>query len=93
VTQRQARQLHLFKGLRQRGIRPPAPSEFQIHVAVADVLRRWALPTVEWVHVPLGEFGTAATAGELARMGAQRSPKLSESRLGLPLTPNGGHRR
>jgi hypothetical protein len=51
VTARQARQLHLFKSRKPRGTLPPAPSEFQIHIAVADVLRRWALPTVEWVRI------------------------------------------
>jgi hypothetical protein len=38
------RQLHLFKSRKQRGQVPPAPSEFSLHVTIADLLRRWALP-------------------------------------------------
>ena len=68
----QARQLSLFRSRKQRGVVVPGPSEFQVHVAVADVLRRWSLPSVEWTHVPLGELRTAATAGRLARMGTRR---------------------
>jgi hypothetical protein len=33
---------------------PPAP-EFHLHVLVADVLRRWAMPGWRWTHLPLGE--------------------------------------
>jgi hypothetical protein len=62
-------QLSLFKS-RRRGT--PTPSEFALHVAIADVLRRWSLPGVEWTHFPAGELRTAATAGKLARMGVQR---------------------
>lgn len=65
-------QLHLFGGKRQRGHAPLAPSEFSIHVAIADLLRRWALPHVEWTHFPAGELRSPATAGRLARMGARR---------------------
>ena len=67
-----ARQLLLLRSRRQRGTAPPAPSEFLIHIAIADVLRCWSLPTVEWTHVPLGELRSAATAGKLARMGTRR---------------------
>ena len=69
VTQRQ---LSLFKSRRQRGTLPPAPSEFSLHVTIADVLLRWSLPGVEWTHFPAGELRTAATAGKLARMGTRR---------------------
>ena len=67
------RQLHLFR--RQRGVKctcHQGPSEFLIHVAIADVLRRWALPGVEWTHFPAGEYRTDATAGRLQRMGTRR---------------------
>jgi hypothetical protein len=64
-------QLSLFRGKRQRGTAPPGPSEFLLHVAIADLLRRWALPDVEWTHFPAGELRTAATAGRLARMGTR----------------------
>lgn len=67
-----ARQLHLFRGRKQRGSAPSAPSEFSLHVAVADLLRRWSLPNWEWVHLPFGEHRTAATAGRLARMGVRK---------------------
>jgi hypothetical protein len=36
-----ARQLHLFKSRRQRGTLPPAPSEYQLHCAVVDTVKRW----------------------------------------------------
>ena len=67
-----ARQLHLFRSRKQRGQVPPQPSEFLIHIAIADVLRRWSLPGVEWTHFPAGELRTAATAGRLARLGTRR---------------------
>ena len=57
---------------KQRGPLLPSPSEFSLHVTIADVLRRWALPGVEWTHFPAGELRTAATAGKLARMGTRR---------------------
>ena len=65
-------QLNLFRSRRQRGEAPPAPPEFSLHVTIADVLRRWSLPGVEWTHFPAGELRTAATAGKLARMGLRR---------------------
>jgi len=50
-----ARQLHLFKSSRQRGVAPPPPKEFSLHCQVADTLRRWAIPGWLWQHVPGGE--------------------------------------
>jgi hypothetical protein len=35
-----ARQLHLFRGRKQCGIAPPVASEYQLHCAVADTVRR-----------------------------------------------------
>jgi hypothetical protein len=49
------RQLHLFKGKRQRGVKPPAPKEFASHVVIADMLRRWCVPGWIWTHFPAGE--------------------------------------
>jgi hypothetical protein len=49
------RQLSLFKGKRQRGVRPPPAPEFNSHVFVADLLRRWANPAWRWTHIPSGE--------------------------------------
>jgi hypothetical protein len=67
-----ARQLSFFKSKQQRGTAPPAPTEFSIHVAIADLLRRWALPGIEWSHFPAGELRSQATAGRLHRMGTRR---------------------
>jgi hypothetical protein len=83
------RQLHLFKGNRQRGVAPPPAPEFHTHVMVADLLRRFAEPAWRWWHIPSGEKRTPATGARLKRMGAQR---------GLPdfelLAPRGaGHGR
>ena len=74
-----ARQLHLFKGKRQRGIAPPPPKEFATHVALADTLRRWAMPDWLWTHFPAGEDRghrytikgkrVSPTASRLQRMG------------------------
>lgn len=50
-----ARQLHLFKGRRQRGSVAPTPKEFAVHCAVADLLRRWIMPGWKWTHFPAGE--------------------------------------
>jgi hypothetical protein len=49
------RQLHLFRGKRQRGVRPPPPPEFAVHCALADLLRRWTTPGWIWTHFPAGE--------------------------------------
>jgi hypothetical protein len=50
-----ARQLHLFKSKRQRGVAPPALLEFPMQCAIADLLDRWAKPTWIWQHIPGGE--------------------------------------
>lgn len=66
------RQLSLFKGKRQRGVRPPLPLEFQTHCAVADTLRVAASPGWLWTHFPAGELRDKATAARLYRMGTKR---------------------
>jgi len=48
------RQLSLLKGKRQKGEVPPSPSEFAVHVALADTLRRFCLPGWIWWHHPAG---------------------------------------
>src|SRR5215468_1632460 len=63
------RDLDLFKGKRQRGTKPPPAKEFDLHVLIADVLRRWASRKWRWTHLPMGEYRTPATAGRLKRMG------------------------
>jgi hypothetical protein len=49
------RQLSLFKGKRQRGVQPPPAPEFNSHVFIADLLRRWGSPRWRWTHIPSGE--------------------------------------
>jgi hypothetical protein len=65
----EARQLQLFKGKRQRGERLPAPKEIALHIAVADLVRRWIAPGWSFTHLPMGEKRDKATAGRLQRMG------------------------
>lgn len=49
------RQLSLFKGKRQRGVRPPPPLEFAVHCTLADICKRWLDPSWKFTHLPLGE--------------------------------------
>jgi hypothetical protein len=49
------RQLSLFKGRKQRGIAPPPAPEFNSHVIIADLLKRWGSPRWRWTHIPSGE--------------------------------------
>ena len=44
VMQVSARQLHLFRGKRQRGSVPPAPTEFASQCVLVDIVRRWLNP-------------------------------------------------
>lgn len=64
-------QLSLFKGRRQRGVKPPPPKEFSVHVMVADILRHWAASGWRWTHFPSGELRHWTTANRLKRMGTQ----------------------
>jgi hypothetical protein len=64
-----ARQLHLLKSRQQRGTAPPGPSEYQLHVAVANVVRRWIMPIWIFTHIANGEKRDAVTAARLKRMG------------------------
>jgi hypothetical protein len=64
-----ARQLHLFGNKRQRGTAPPSPSEFQLHCAVVDVVRRWIMPQWIFTHIASGERRDKVTAARLKRMG------------------------
>jgi hypothetical protein len=65
------RQLHLFKSRRQRGLRPPAATEWAVHCMVADTLRRWASPNWIFTHFPAGEKRDAMTGARLKRMAVQ----------------------
>ena len=63
------RQLHLFKGKRQRGERLPSPKEFNVHVALASLLRRTIVPQWIFTHIPSGEKRDIVTASRLKAMG------------------------
>ena len=63
-----ARQLHLFKSRRQRGTLPPAPSEYQLHCAVVDTVKRWIMPGWIFTHIASGEKRDPVTAARLKRM-------------------------
>jgi len=63
------RQLHLFKGRRQRGVRAPTPLEFEIHCVMADIIKRWINPQWKGTHLPFGEKRPMPTAIRLKRMG------------------------
>jgi hypothetical protein len=65
------RQLSLFKGKRQRGVRDPPPKEFASHAFIADLLKRFCDPAWRYTHVPLGEHRHPATAMRLKRMGVK----------------------
>jgi hypothetical protein len=64
-----ARQLSLFRGKRQLGIAPPAPTEFTSQCFLVDVIRRWLSPQWRFTHIPLGEYRDPVTAGRLQRLG------------------------
>lgn len=74
-----AGQLSLFKGKRQRGVRPPAASEFATHCVIADMVRTTKLnPGWRWWHTPNGGERSARIikgkrvsleGGRLKRMG------------------------
>jgi hypothetical protein len=46
---------NLFKSRRQRGALPPAPSEYQLHCAVVDTVKRWIMPGWIFTHIASGE--------------------------------------
>ena len=56
------RQLHLFKSRRQKGSALPAPSEYQLHCAVVDTIRRWIMPGWIYTHIASGERRDQITA-------------------------------
>jgi len=64
------RDLDLFKSKQQRGTAPPPPKEFDLHVVLADILRRWASREWRWTHVGHGfQYASKATAARAHRMG------------------------
>jgi len=64
-------QLDLFRGKRQRGRKPPSPTEFQTHCALADLIQRRLNPSWKATHLPLGEHRNLVTAAKLKRMGTR----------------------
>lgn len=66
---RQARQLRLFAGKRQRGVLPPPPKEENLHFQIADILRLWIIPPFRYTYMPMGEYRPKATAALLKRKG------------------------
>jgi hypothetical protein len=64
-----ARQLHLFRGRRQRGTAPPTPSEFASQAFLVDIVRRWIDPRWWFTHMPAGGYRDPVTAGRLQRLG------------------------
>lgn len=65
------RQMSLFAGKKQRGVRAPAAKEFASHCVIADLLRRWCSPQWRYTHIPLGEHRNVVTAMRLKRMGVR----------------------
>ena len=57
---------------RPRKAKAPSPKELALHLAVADVLRRFARPDWRWSHFPAGEHRDVRTAAKLKAMGVQR---------------------
>ena len=65
----QARQLHLFKSRRQRGVVAISATEYQLHCMVVDTVRRWRSPGWIFTHIASGEKRDQVTAARLKRMG------------------------
>ena len=63
------RQLHLFKGKRQRGMMAPLPLEAKTHMALAKTLRIGLKPGWLANHFPAGELRDKVTAARLKGMG------------------------
>jgi hypothetical protein len=54
---------------RQRGIRSNGATEYQLHCAVVDTIRRWILPGWIYNHIASGEKRDQATAARLKGTG------------------------
>ena len=66
--------LELAEGRRPRPRKAPVatPKECALQCAVADLLRRHALPEWRWSHFPAGERRSIITGARLKRFGLQR---------------------
>jgi len=63
------RQLNIFKGRRQKGERLPPPKEFNLHVALASLIKRTINSQWIFTHMPAGEKRDIVTASRLKAMG------------------------
>ena len=52
--------LALAAGVRPRKPSAPRPKEIALHMAVADILRRFSRPDWRWSHFPAGEHHTTS---------------------------------
>lgn len=66
--------LAISKGIRARPRKEkaPLPKELELHMAVADVLRRFARADWRWSHFPAGEARDERTGAKLKAMGLQK---------------------
>jgi hypothetical protein len=60
------------KAARPRLLSKLRPKEIELHMAVADLLRRFAQSDWRWSHFPSGEHRDIRTAQKLKAMGVQR---------------------
>lgn len=58
--------------VRPRKAAVPRPLELQLHMTVADLLRRFARPDWRWSHFPSGELRDVRTGAKLRAMGLAR---------------------
>jgi hypothetical protein len=65
--------LVIAAGRRARPRKAPAPkqSELHLHIAIADVLRRFCRPDWRWWHTPNGEQRDVRVAAKLKAMGVK----------------------
>src|SRR4051812_16425507 len=68
-------QLNLFRSRKQRGIAPPAPSEYQLHCMVVDTVRRWRMPG--WIFTHIASRGSWLLDDPETRAGGSRSTNES----------------
>ncbi|HKE94978.1 MAG TPA: VRR-NUC domain-containing protein [Povalibacter sp.] len=79
-------QLSLFGGRRQRGRKPPPAPEINLHIAIADTLKRWGTTGWRWTCIAHGGFRLPViTAVRLKRMGLR--PGFSDFLLLSPYPP------
>jgi hypothetical protein len=65
-------QIAAGRRVRPRKASVERPKELALHMAVAELLRRFARPDWRWSHFPSGEHRDVRTAAKLKAMGVQR---------------------